>query len=527
MSNIPENEKLNTVENSSPQTQNDFSTIFSNPVEHKKSSEDFKKKKFLPKVIALFLVVLILAGSTFAVIKLIPEKEDETSSTPVMEEIEVLSLKSDELKSISILNNNGSFELYSEAEKSSTTSDSEGNTQTVNWYIKNYKKEILSTSSVGNIAFGVASISASREVTELTLANCGLDNPKIKATITSNDGKTTTVLLGNESPDKSGYYLKLKDSDKIYVVDSSLKDTLDFTPVSLADTNILPAFPLENISSTYKKDDGTLASFDSLTLSGKNFSEPLVINYVHNENLSEFATYKIVSPTRRVAENIDGIMQIFSSGVSVTGAYALDTSAKTLSNLGFDEPDFEAKMEIENQTHYFKFKLQSDGSYAAVSNDSLIVKKVDAETIPFADKQTSYFYSDWVALNFINDLKSFSFKVGEKSYDFDIKANPDTESNESFIINHNGKNIKSMDFQSFYEDCISLKCTEFTTDNVTGKPDYVITFNYTDKIGGSEVIEFTKFSETKYQYSVNGYPLGKVTISSLKALEDSLLEMIK
>ncbi len=530
MNNFPENENLETSENANIEEsmQDDFSTVFSNPTEHKKSAEDFKKKRLLPKIIASFLAVAILAGGTFAVIKLIPEKEEGTTSTPSIEEIEVLSLKSDDFRNITVYNNNGTFKLYSVVDKStSASSDSSESTETVTWYIEGYKEDILSTTTIGNIAYSIATISASREVTERSAADCGLVNPKIKALAIDKDGKNTTILLGDESPDKSGYYFKLEDSDKIYVVDKTLKETLDFTPVSLANTNILPAFPLTDISSTYKADDGTLASFDKLTLSGKNISEPLVITHFVNEELSTLATFKIISPTKRIAENLDAVIGIFKSGISVTGAYALDTTAKTLADLGLNSPDFTAKMEIEGKTHTFKFKLQADGGYAAICDDSSIVKKVEADSIPFADKQTSYFYSDWVSLNFIDDLKSFTFKIGDKSHIFNIKANPDENAEDRYIITYNGKTIKSSPFQDFYQDCISIKCADFTANKVTEKPKYAIIYTYKDEIGGSETVEFAKFSETKYQYSIDGDDLGKVTASSLNALEKSLNKLIE
>ena len=530
MNNIPENENLNISNEAITEEalQDDFSTVFSNPTEHKKSAADFKKKRFLPKVIACFLVVALLAGSTFAVIKLIPEKEDGEISSPVIEEIEVLSVKSEDLKEITIHNNNGVFKLYSVVDKStSTSSDSTDTSKTVTWYVDGYKEGLLSTSSIGNIASAVGMVSASREVTERTAAECGLENSKIKAIATDNNGKKFTILLGNESPDKSGYYFKVEDSDKIYVVDPTVKETLDFTPVSLANTDILPAFPLEDISSTYKGEDGTLASFDTLTLSGKNIPDPLIIKQMTNLETTVMSAYKITSPSNRIAENLDGIISVFKSGISVTGAYALDVSAKTLSSFGLNNPDFTAVMEIEGKSHTFKFKLQADGGYAAIYNGSNIVKKVEADSIPFVNNKTSDFYSDWVSLNYIDDLKSFTFKANGKTHQFDLEKNPDEEAEDIYIVTYNGKTLKSSPFQDFYQDCISIKCADFTTDKVNTDSDYAIIYTFIDGKGKTETVEFKQFSATKYQYSINGTPLGKVTTSSLKSLEKSLNKLIE
>ena len=74
MSNIPENEKINNTENSGGDEV--FSTVFSDPTEHKRTAPEKKKNKLLI-AIASILAVAIFAGGTVAVIKLIPEREEE------------------------------------------------------------------------------------------------------------------------------------------------------------------------------------------------------------------------------------------------------------------------------------------------------------------------------------------------------------------------------------------------------------------------------------------------------------------
>ena len=56
------------------------STIFSDPKAHKEKKAP-SKKNFAVKIISAFLIVAILAGGTFAVVKLIPEKQQEQTET--------------------------------------------------------------------------------------------------------------------------------------------------------------------------------------------------------------------------------------------------------------------------------------------------------------------------------------------------------------------------------------------------------------------------------------------------------------
>lgn len=525
MNKIPENENLNdsVTENVTESSEAEFSTVFSNPKAHKKSSDNIKKKKLLPTIIASFLAVAVLIGGTFAVIKFIPEKEDDSSSAPTIENIEVLSLDSNDFKTVTVTNSNGTFKLYSVVKKSESSSDSSDSTETVNWYIEGYGDDILDSTGVSSIADSVAVISASREVTQKTAADCGLEKPTVKADVVTAENEEFSVLLGNESPDKSGNYLKLSNADKIYVVDSELMETLNFTDVSLANTNTMPAFPLENVDKKYLGDDSLLTSCDKITLTGENFSEPLVIEPYDFEELNTYySTFKITSPTKRVAENVDGVFEIFKSGVTVSGAYALDVSAKTLKSFGLDTPYLTVTMEIGKEKMTFKFSPQEDGSYAAVCDGAVIVKKVEAEAIPFINYKTSDYFSDWICLNNIDDLKQFTFRFGDNSYTFDIKANPDEESESPYIVTLDGNSIDCSSFQDFYQDCVALNCSDFTSDKLSGEPDYSLVFTFKDDIGGKQTVEFTRYSETKYQCNVDGITLGKLTAASLKKLETSL-----
>ncbi|MBR6509524.1 MAG: DUF4340 domain-containing protein [Clostridia bacterium] len=514
MNNIPEKDNLPLEEES---------TVFSAPTTNDKDKKKLNKsKKRLPIAIISICLVAALIGGTVAVIKLIPEKTDDTTSTPAVSDIEVLKLSSDNFKTVSVKNSNGLFKLYSKTEKNESDE-----TSSVSWFMDGYKEGLLSSQSIQSVADAVSTISASREITTKSATACGLDKPIIKADVTDNKDNQFSVLIGNESPDKSGYYLKLSNKEKIYVVDSSVKESLDFTPVSLANTDIIPAFDTQSVSSEYKSEDGTLFLCDKLTLTGKNFSKPLVLEKYDDEVLAQYVSFKITSPSNRIADNTEDIITAFSGGISVIGAYSLDVNPSTIKALGLDNPDLTAKMEIAGKSLTYKFKLQPDGNYAAIYDGAELVKQVLPDSIPFIKHQTSDYYADFVCFNNINDLEGFTFKSGDTTHFFSIKANPDEDAEDSYIINYNGKTLKSLPFQDFYEKCILLSCSDYTIDNVKGDAEYSIIFHFKDEIGNDQKIEFIKYSATKYQYFVDGEAMGKISVSSLKSLENNLNDMLK
>ena len=71
-----------------------------------------------------------------------------------------------------------------------------------------------------------------------------------------------------------------------------------------------------------------------------------------------------------------------------------------------------------------------------------------------------------------------------------------------------------------------MTCSDFTVDSLSADSDYTMIYYYKDDIGGSQTVEFKPYSETKYQYYLDGEAMGKVTVSSLKDVEASLNELL-
>ena len=91
MNNFPENE--NNLE------QEELSTVFSNPEQHKTVNQKNGNKKRLKIIVAAFSAIVILVSGTFAAIKFIPEKTDDTTDTSI-EEIEVLKMDESDYKTV-------------------------------------------------------------------------------------------------------------------------------------------------------------------------------------------------------------------------------------------------------------------------------------------------------------------------------------------------------------------------------------------------------------------------------------------
>lgn len=516
MENLPQNENNTTEE---------FSTIFSDPAAHKEKSKSGKSKRIL-KVLSLLLVVAIIIGGTVAVIKLIPEKEDENISL-AGEDIEVLSYDADDIKEITVKNKNGSFNIYSKVVEADDETTGETLTETY-WYLKGYDTDLTDSATLQTLVNNAIDIDAIRIIDTKTAAECGFNNPQVTVNITDNDGKKIKVEIGDKSPDNAGVYVRTSQNEKIYLLGSMLDEDLTFTDLDLASTDAQAGITLGSKYKDYVSGENII-DFDKITVSGKNFPKDVVLTLSKDEKLSGFIPYNVISPMKRAGENGDTVLAIFSQGFPVAGAYSYDAEKATINKFGLNNPDFSVSATFDDYTYTYKFKKQKDGYYAFVGNDSKNVKKVSVEDCGFLTFSTHDFYNKMVYITSIDLLNNLKIETDGKVYDFSITpaAVKDESENKKYVIEYGGKIFNSTYFQSFYQFLCGLEAMDFEVEQTTQKPVLTITYVFNDKSQKPVKVEFVKINATKYQYSVDGVAMGKIGSSSFNKINKNLTRLLE
>ncbi len=507
MENFEQNQNTEITE------QDELSTIFSDPTAHKMTADKTKNpnKKRLTAIIAGVLAVAVLIGGTIAVIKLMPEMTDDDNTNSQTPEISVMTMKEADFKTITVKNKNGTFVLDNEVSK-----DEDGYDECV-WTLQGYDMDVISDYELYNIASNFIALTALREITTKTAEECGFNEPVAEVIITKQDDSVVTVLVGAKSPDGAGSYLKLADKDTIYLISGDIDTRLSFAPIDLANTDGIAALSLPSGNDKYLS-NGKLSSFDSLTISGKNFSKPVVIKPNPDAATAELHNYIVTSPSERMAENVDKVLLLFNDTTPVSGAYALDSKTATLKKLGLDKPDLTIAAKLGKTTYSFKFKLQEDGGYAVWYNGCKMIKKIEADALEVLSYSTNKFYSTWVHLQSIDELSGFIVKSEGKEYKFDISVKKNEDTKNEYTIKYNGKKLTATNFQDFYRYCISLYASDFDTTKVTSEVEYEITYVYSDAKRKPTKITFQRASATKYLFSVNGEAIGHVNSSDLSRI---------
>ncbi len=504
MAEFPEKESLDTDE---------FSTIFSDPKEHRDTIK--KPKKILPKILAGVACLGILIGSTVAVVKLIPKRETEETA-PQHETVIAKNLNSDDLLSVKIKNAGGEAEIYSEEVIKEGSND-------IDWYLRGVDGALTVSMNIEKVATTVAKITASRKITAKTAEDCGFENPSVTAFVTPREETAYTVLLGAKSPDNGGYYLKFAEQDDIYLVSDDVFTALQFDVLDFANSDKVASFDAKDATISDYYDNEVIAKFDKLVIKDKDNQEPLIIVDNSRTATSEYYSYMITSPEQKLLATgrLDELTALYTNGITTEGAYSYDVSPESLKKVGLDNPDLETTMYLGNKSITYKFALQKDGYYAVVGDSSKLIHKVNPSILSgVVDIEYKDYYATALFVVNISDMANFTVTTAEKNFSFDLVKNnvaeDETDPEKLYTITSEGRKLTVSNFQNFYLKCVSLQTKDFITDNITSKPE--ITFNITLHNGSKITVEFTKVNATRYQCVVDGMNMGRVTATSLNSV---------
>lgn len=521
MSDIINNGENN--ENTEEINSEEESTVFSDPVSHKdgedKHSPSYKRIRSL--IIAL-ACVLIVAGGIFAVIKFIPEKEEnESGVSSDTNEITVLSETEDQLKTVKVTNKSGTFNFYSEKQKSSDSSESE---ETVVWNLEGVKASVLSSSAISGVTNSALDMTAIMEITQKTAAECELDNPKTVVEVNKNDGSSYKLSVGGDSPDGRGVYLLSSKDNKIYLVSEDQVTAFDFELLDLADTTAVPAATFDGDISEYTDSEGNIATFDSINISGAAYQTPIRISPNTDKRIAA-VDYMAQSSQKHLGdpEKTGTALSLFTGTVSVSGAYSLDISNESINKFGLNNPDYIVTLSIKNQTRTYKFKKQEDGNYAFIFDGAEFIRKVYESAVTVANLKESDFYYSLAAPYQIDKLSSFTATLDGKEYKFDLSTTEDADGNSTLKCTYNGKQIKEDTFKDFYYEFVSISYCDFESA-VPTENSLSIKLTFAD--GSQDVtVNIGKVSATKYVCNVDGES-GRITAATYNKFIKALKKII-
>lgn len=483
------------------------------------------KKRRLRTLISLVVVIALLIGSVIGV-GFIPETEDETIDSAGS--ISIKKTETSNIKKIIVNGDYGKIVFNSKINKNtaseSDTSSSSEYSETYSWEIEGYDNSLIASSAINSAADNLANIYAARimEQNQNDKAAYGLDKPSVYVDIILREGENYSLYIGDKAPDGSGYYATVTGDPKIYLVSAGVVNNFNVSAESLADTVILNAPSIDDISKkTDKKyfddESGTLSTFESITISGPKYGQKATITPIanndfvqYNINLGSYSRY--ADPD--VVEDMFGLM---TNGLVAIDTYVLEPTDAEIKKYGLDNPEILIKIKYGSLSTNLKASMYDEEQeyYAVMVDDRNAIYAVTADALDMLDYSLEDYFYQFVFQEYITDFKNMTVDIGAKTYSFDIKHNT---SDDTFTAWSKGKEIDDSLLSAYYQYFLILSPEIKDSYNENGEVVLKATFTYKSSSKGKRVIELVKQTARRYVVRIDGNSLGVVNSTDLDHL---------
>jgi hypothetical protein len=154
---------------------------------------------------------------------------DSVTAAPSTANAKIISLTQDDISKLEVKKKDGDDVVLNRASASS-------------WKITSPKPLIADQDSVSTILYNLSPMDGATLIEEkpADLKQFGLAEPEAQVSATGKDGKTQTILVGDETPTGDSAYVMLSGDSKVYSVPKNTKTNLDKGLKDLRDKRLLP-----------------------------------------------------------------------------------------------------------------------------------------------------------------------------------------------------------------------------------------------------------------------------------------------
>lgn len=502
---------------------------------NKKNNDDKNKKKINKTIIAIIAAVLvigILVGVYFLVSNMqeISDEDAVTSMYPTDANGEQYAVDSKgnkidsakdangniisageitltdesvfDIKSISVTNENGQFEINAHAPvEKVTNADGEESeeTQQMEYTLVGFEDANLEGTGLSTVASAISSIST-KQIIDINGENpkdYGLEEPRaaVKANYTE---KTVTLYVGNDAAGGIGTYIKFGEDKAIYLVETSTVEAFFFNPLAIMSTSV-----------TNSATDEEANTPQTFTISGSNFKEELV--FEPNDDETNAATYKMVSPQERPANVTKGSGVIGSvRSLNADSVLAYKPSKAQLEKFGLYAPYAKVVAKYADATYTLSAsKPDSDGNVNLYSAENDMVYLIASSRVSWVTTSFDEMVYEYVLMPSKAFVKSIDIEAGSKKYTFTLSEVTTKDDSGNEITQTEATcgttKIEAAYFDTFYENLTSvLRNGEYDeTADKTKAPAFKVTYNYNNG-KKSETVEYYQGESRKYLEVLNG-----------------------
>ncbi len=428
------------------------------------------------KVIVAALGSVAILGAALVVVLSLPSEEAKINETSVGESILLYDKTSLDVEEITVKNEYGEYQLLGYTYTDSDITDSSADTS----YIEeessktesserseiNDYKTLASTPDEVEMIYTMQEYEneeLSKEMTDLLVRECnymaatqivdksgkkfdeyGLKTPRATVMAVFSDGSTTTLYIGNDAPDNKGVYLRIKDNNYVYLVQSTMVDVFLLDKLQMFDSNITGSF-----NTDYK--------IKKISLSGELYDKDIIIS--DEQNKINFCTYIMTSPQRENCDNAS--VESFGTslyGITADSVSAVQADKDTLKKYGLDSPYMIVSAEAGDNTSVkiLASKADKDGNCYIMRSGSTIICRTAVSALAWYEAEKKDFLAKEIINPYMDSVYGMSVKTKDISSSYSI--NHETVINDKYeetvktTASLDGRNISMRNVTNFIEN---------------------------------------------------------------------------
>lgn len=367
------------------------------------------------------------------------------------------------------------------------------------YLLKGYEDMQLNEFDVSMLTDTLTKLTATEKMSNTDkLAAYGLDKPTSTVETTYHDNSKSVILVGNKAPSGNGYYIKLKDSNEVYIAQNETVSSFLYKETGYVDKTMI-ATP--EVKEDDKDGKPLLKEF---RVSGRSHPQPLAVRRTvpaDGKDMS-FFSYLITEPyLRGTDENVSNQLISFTN-LSASDVLVLHPTAKDKEKYGFHNPlsHIELTLSVEStkstgkkdesgkdvmEVSYYNSvtaKLtiaakDEDGNYIVMMDGLDAIYTVSSSTLScLADKQYADYVTKMLFLKDITQVGKIRVVANGKTSDFVLKhVTPKNDDDEDLIVTCNGKTLSTSNFRGLYQLMMGLQRYSPLDKKPTGKPDMSLT----------------------------------------------------
>ena len=464
-------------------------------------------------------VCVVVLGGTLVALNLTGNGTGSSSSSSSEASIQLVSKKSEDVVSMKVTNQKGTYTLLPmKAASANLKSASSSADATINYTVEELGGCPVDTTATSTVVQDGFSLAATKSIgTVSDLDQYGLKNPQASVTVSFKDGSTFSYKIGKASATDSGsYYMCGSNSDTVYLVaaDSGLfEDARSFASKTI--TSIQAASGQQN-------------DFTKLTFSGASYPQTVTIEDVNKVML--------ITAPERCETDYSGLTAIQGqlTSLSATSVEAVSPDAAALKKYGFDKPTASVEFTVNKGTYKLTLGAKSpDGGYYAMLGGVNVVYDVAADSV-----------SGWVSAGLfglrtknvmqpeIDQVSGMTLTSGSDVCKIDVartkdaaKSTQDKAYYDYKVTQSNGKPVDyNKAYINFFENVAGISILEAAKTVPSGSPALTIEYRYFDK-SDKDVIQYIPSGDRRYTAVVNGKPFGTVTQDDLDTIASNLKQL--